>query len=195
MFFLRRIGLDWERRAPLLLRPNDVPALGPPRLAHLKAHEYVEKRWMTQDQFDSYFKFTFVRNPWDRIASFYRFLGFDRICSFSTFVHRHLPVQMEKKAWFLCPQSEYLQGPNGASLVDFVGRFESLASDFARACERMGIADPALPHVNDSKKGGGGLLRLPRRRPLPYREMYDARSREIVGSLYASDVEAFAYDF
>jgi len=44
MFFLDRIGLDWERRAPLLLRPNDVPALGPPRLAHLKAAEYVEKR-------------------------------------------------------------------------------------------------------------------------------------------------------
>jgi len=195
MFFLGRIGLDWERRAPLLLRPNDVPALGPPRLAHLKAHEYVEKRWMTQDQFDAYFKFTFVRNPWDRTASFYRFLGFGRFCSFSTFVHRYLPVQMEKMAWFLCPQSEYVYGPDGEPLVDFVGHFESLASDFARVCDRMGIANPVLPHVNDSKKPGGGLFRLPRRRPLPYREMYDARSREFIGKLYESDVEAFAYDF
>ena len=81
-----RIGLEWETRAPLLLRLNDVPALGPPRLAHLKAHEYVEKKWMTPAQFDEYFKFAFVRNPWDRIASFYRFLGFDRRCSFSRFV-------------------------------------------------------------------------------------------------------------
>ena len=70
MFFLNRIGLDWERRAPLLLRPNDVPALGPHLLAHLKAHEYVEKKWMTPLEFNEYFKFAFVRNPWgqDRLV-------------------------------------------------------------------------------------------------------------------------------
>ena len=195
MFFLDRIGLDWERRAPLLLRPNDVPALGPPRLAHLKAAEYVEKRWMTAEQFEQYFKFTFVRNPWDRTASFYRFLGFDRRCSFEAFVDRHLPEQMDRKAWFLCPQADYLYGASGSLLVDYVGRFESLAADFAAACERMGIADAHLPHVNDSKKSRPGLLQKLRRRARPYREMYDSRSRERVAALYARDIEAFDYSF
>lgn len=195
-FFLRRIGLDWERRAPLLLRPNDVPALGPPRLAHLKASEYVESRWMTQEQFDRYFKFTIVRDPWDRTASFYRFLGFDRRCSFSQFVERHLAAQMEKKAWFLCPQADYLFDASGRLLVDFVGRFERLAADFTEACARMGIAEAKLPHVNDSKKhSASGLNRWLRRRVLPYREMYDTRSRDTVERLYASDVEAFGYVF
>lgn len=195
LFFLERIGLDWQRRAPLLLRHNDEPALGPPRLAHLKASEYVALKWMTQAQFDGYFKFTFVRNPWDRVASFYRFLGFDRLCSFSGFVDRHLPRQLEKKGWFLCPQAEYLQNGDGALLVDFVGRFENLAQDFATACERMGIDGAQLPHVNDSRKSRPGIKHWLRRRPLPYREMYDARTRARVGDLYRSDAEAFGYTF
>jgi hypothetical protein len=195
VFFLGRIGLDWERRAPLLLRPNDVPALGPPRLAHLKASEYVDKKWMTAAQFDDYFKFTFVRNPWDRTASFYRFLGYDRRCSFPRFVDRHLPDQMEKKAWFLCPQAEYLHDGDHRLLVDFVGRFENLAGDFAAACARMGLAGASLPHVNNSKKRTSDLSRWLRRRVLPYRDMYDDRSRKRVGQLYEADVDAFEYTF
>jgi hypothetical protein len=53
--FLDRVGLTWETRAPLLLRPNDQPRLGPPRLAHLKAREYVACKYVTPEQFAGYF--------------------------------------------------------------------------------------------------------------------------------------------
>jgi len=192
-FFLQRAGLDWNTRAPLLLRPNDVPELGPPRLAHLKAHEYVEKKWMTQDQFDEYFKFTFVRNPWDRVASFYRFLGFDRFASFPTFVRKHLPVQLQKKGWFLCPQADYLYDRDHRLLVDFVGRFETLSKDFETACGRMGIEDAKLPHVNDSRTARPGLKNWLRPRARPYREMYDAQTERLVADYYAADIDAFQY--
>jgi len=195
LFFLKRIGLDWERRAPLLLRPNDVPALGPPRLAHLMAHQYVEKKWMTTAQFDEYFKFTFVRNPWDRVASFYRFLGYDRLCSFSGFVRNHLARQTVKKRWFLCPQAEYIYGNDNRLLVDFVGRFETLAKDFAVACQHMQIPDAELPHVNSSRRPRPGLARWLRRRAVPYREMYDSRSQKLVGDMYQVDIETFKYVF
>ena len=46
--FLDVLGLTWESRAPLLLRPNDIPELGPRRLAHLAASEYVSCGHMTQ---------------------------------------------------------------------------------------------------------------------------------------------------
>jgi hypothetical protein len=195
VFFLGRIGLDWGTRAPLLLRLNDVPALGPPKLAHLKAYEYVEKKWMTPAQFDEYFKFALVRNPWDRIASFYRYLGFDRRCSFSRFVSKHLQQQIEKKQWFLCPQAEYLYDANNKLLVDFVGRFETLALDFAIVCQHMGLPDSRLPHVNDSKRARPGVMRWIRRAPLPYRDMYDTRSKQVVASLYGVDIETFKYSF
>ncbi|HEX5662152.1 MAG TPA: sulfotransferase family 2 domain-containing protein [Xanthomonadaceae bacterium] len=195
MFFLNRAGLDWERRAPLLLRANDVSSLGPPRLAHLKARQYVDNKWMTQTQFDEYFKFAFVRNPWDRTASFYRYLQYDRRCSFSRFVLKHLPEQIEKKNWFLCPQAEYIYDSNGNSLVDFVGRFETLAKDFTMACERIGVPNARLPHVNDSRRSKPGPMRWLRRRALPYRDMYDSHSMKLVEDLYKADIEAFDYRF
>jgi hypothetical protein len=194
-FFLTRVGLDWEQRAPLLLRPNDNPDLGPPRLAHLKAHEYVDKKWMTPLQFASYFKFAFVRNPWDRTASFYRFLGYDRRCSFGRFVRFHLPRLLEKKAWFLCPQVDYLFDQEDRLLVDFVGRFEQLSDDFRMVCRQLDIAASPLPHVNDSRHGLQDVTRWLRRRPKPYRDMFDSRSRTVVARLYSADIDAFKYGF
>jgi hypothetical protein len=194
-FFLKRIGLDWERRAPLLLRPNDNPDLGPPRLAHLKARDYVEKKWLTPLQFATYFKFTFVRNPWDRTVSFYRFLGYDRRCSFSRFVRFHLPRLLERKEWFLCPQVDYLYDEHDKLLVDFVGRFEQLADDFRLVCGQLGIPAAPLPHVNDSGHGLHDITRWLRRRPRPYRDMFDPRSRTVVARLYGADIDAFKYGF
>ncbi|HEX2595616.1 MAG TPA: sulfotransferase family 2 domain-containing protein [Luteimonas sp.] len=193
-FFLKRVGLTWEQRAPLLLRPNDNPDLGPPRLAHLRARDYVQKKWVTPEQFDSYFRFAFVRNPWDRTASFYR-TGYDRVCSFPRFVRFHLPRLLERKPWFFGPQAEYLHAENGTLLVDFVGRYERLAADFREVCNQLGIPDGTLPHANDSNHNIGPVARLLRRRPRPYTDMFDARSKTLVARIYADDIDAFKYRF
>ncbi|WP_159017637.1 sulfotransferase family 2 domain-containing protein [Cognatiluteimonas profundi] len=193
-FFIKRVGLSWEQRAPLLLRPNHNPELGPPRLAHLKAREYVEKKWLTQQQFDTYYRFAFVRNPWDRTASFYR-TGYDRVCSFSRFVRFQLPRLMERKPWFFGPQADYLHDDDGRLLVDFVGRYERLAADFGQVCKQLDIPDATLPHANDSNHGIGRIARWLRRRPRPYTDMYDSRSRTAIARLYGDDVDAFKYRF
>lgn len=196
-FFLRRVGLTWEQRAPLLCRPNDNPDLGPPRLSHLKAREYVEKKWMTPQQWEAYYRFAFVRNPWDRTASFYR-TGYDRVCSFPHFVRYHLPRLLKRKPWFFGPQVDFLydgNDGNGRLLVEFVGRYERLAADFRQVCTRLGIQDATLPHANDSNKAVGRIARLVRRRPRPYTEMYDERSKDLVARIYGADIDAFKYPF
>ena len=196
MFFLARVGLEWETRAPLLLRPNDVPALGPPRLAHLKAHEYVEKKWMTPAQFDEYFKFAFVRNPWDRIASFYRFLGFDRRCSFPRFVSKHLPGQIEKRHW-----SPAVRRLSTSTTKTTSCWWTSLgASNPWRRTSRAPASIWACPTQNcrmSTIRSGRARVSCAGLRAVPCRtgRCTSTHSKQVVASLYEADVEAFKYGF
>jgi hypothetical protein len=184
--FLNLVGLTWETRAPLLLRYNDCPELGPPRLAHLKAWEYVEYKYLPQEMFDAYFKFSFVRNPWSRVISLYRYLNQDPGLSFKEFVLTVLKKQLWRKMYpFVGPQSEFVCDRDGRMLVDFVGRFESLQADFNTVCERIKLPAISLPHVNKAKVSAGN----------EYQDYYDSESKECVAELYRKDIESFGYRF
>lgn len=208
--FLALLNLNWETRAPLLLRYNDRPELGPPRLAHLKAHEYVLYKYMTQEQFDSYFKFSFVRNPYDRAVSIYKHFGFSERCGFKKFVMKKLPNELwNNKYWFVGPQSEFLYDKNGETKVNFVGRFENLQNDFNYICKQIGLPPTEVPHINKSEKKKLKLALTPKQiakwllqirgRAIPkfrsYWDYYDDESREYVAELYKTDIELFKYRF
>jgi hypothetical protein len=217
--FLRQLGLTWETRAPLLLRYNDRPELGPPMLMHLKAPEYVRCRYMTEEQYADYFTFSFVRNPWDRVVSFYRYLGLANQMDFKPFLmmtfHKHL---WDTGAWFVGPQYRFVCDEHGEIAVDFVGRFERLQADFNRVCHRVGLPPQTLPHANPSTeierrgKGSDILLReiglapqgvdvehqaAPRATAVlaSYQEYYDEASAQLVADLYRKDIDLFGYEF
>lgn len=138
-------------------------------------------------QFAEYFKFGFVRNPWDRIVSLYlrrqglqmsgrmtfpEFVDWARYSS-STCVH---PVPHTN-------QLDWLVDPHGDLMVDFIGRFESLQSDWAQVAKRLGLPT-GLPRSNTNPE--------PRKH---YSEWYDARTREVVRQRFAVDIEYFGYRF
>lgn len=186
--FLNELGLTWETRAPLLLRPNDQPALGPPRLAHLKAAEYVSCRYVPQEMYDSYFKFSFVRNPWSRMISLYRYLGYEGKFEFSSFIKNEFrTIVFQEMNWFVCPQSDYLCNEAGDLIVDYVGRFEDLQLGFDEVCRNIGLTPIALPHVNAT----------PRQSPArpSWRDYYDEGAAEVIAELYRRDIELLGYQF
>jgi hypothetical protein len=212
--FLFDLGLNWETRAPLLLRYNDIPQLGPPRLAHLIARDYVRCRYVTEEMFDAYFRFAVVRNPWSRAVSLYRHLDFNM--PFREFVTSWLADQIARgevadRYWFVRPQTEFVS-EKGRWLVNEIVRFETLQEDFKRIAEATGLKTP-LPHVNRSKNGndpakpGSSPLRrifktagaslAPNRRESHdhWKEFYRDDAAEIVGRLYKSDVTEFSYSF
>ena len=148
------------------------------------------------ERFQAYFKFAFVRNPWDRLVSAYLYLqrggalrrdqdwsrfvqGFD---SFDAFVRRWLDPENVQRSLLFLPQHRYVCDRFGMPSLDYLGRFETLEADFARVAAALSL--PArLPEANQT----------PERRP--YAEYYGNESRERVAEAYARDIEWFGYRF
>lgn len=213
--FFDLLGLTYETRAPLLMRANDRPELGPPRLAHLKWHQYVDCKYMPQEQFDAYFKFSFVRNPWDRAVSIYKYYKFHKRCSFPAFVAEDLSGWMwQERHWFVGPQVDFVCDRDGALKVDFLGRFENLQQDFDQVCRAIPMPATKLPHVNISisriepserqakasvRARLGHLWNRRKEKEFPtyprFQDYYDPASRALVEKLYGPDIDRFGYEF
>ncbi len=201
-FFLDLPGNAPAGRKALLLRRRAHGERGPERLAHLTASEYVDFGFVDRDAFDGFFKFSFVRNPWDRLVSEYRF-RYARKFTFKDFVFRHMPpVGMTNAYRHVMPQHEFIFDSNGQLLVDYLGRFENLDSDFGAILTKLGLGAGSLPHINSTSRLSGLRSRLraclrpdksPRLRA--YSDYFDDETREFVGQLYARDIELLGYTF
>lgn len=154
--------------------------------------------FVTADEarFDRYFSFGFVRNPFDRVWSAFRFLSaggltdedarfvketrLDRY-SFPRFVTELLPI-LEVRTWIhFKPQVDWLTF-RGEVRVDYVGHFESIDDDFRNICGRLGIEGAALPHMNRSADHDRRL-----------RHVYTPEAVRIVERLYRVDLQTFGY--
>ncbi len=208
ILFLKELGLTWETRAPLLLRHNDHPELGPPKLAHLKWHQYVGCNYLTQAQFDDYFTFSFVRNPWSRAVSMYKYLGYRKKCSFRDFLVNELAERLwEEKYWFVCPQNEFVCDSDGNVMVDFIGSVENLQADFNEVARQIGFPPTEVPHTHRSRvhrphqvsKKSILPWRWRRNEGFPtfatFQEYYDDHGRDLVARLYRQDIDMFGYEF
>lgn len=159
---------------------------------------------MTAEDFSAYFRFAFVRNPWERILSEYRYRNYFRHRSFKDFVLNKLPAPgWDDKYRHVMPQYDMLHDDQGRLLVDFVGRYENLQADFDTVCARLGIQESTLPHRNSSEKKSRVRKRCLRnflfmngengRRRLD--DFYDSQTRDAIADLYRRDIETFGYRF
>jgi len=181
--FLDKMGLDWDTRGPLLLTTNHDPEAGPPFLAHLTAGEYLSKGHLAPIDFNDYFRFTVVRNPWDRAVSEYKY-RYAREMDFRDFILAAYPApEVSNEERHLMPQWSFVHDENGQSLVDHIIRFEECGRQFAEISMRIFGEPIALPQVNQS----------PDRRP--YREFCDAETREAIANRYQSDIAWLGYEF
>ena len=202
-FFMNRLGLDWDAdRNEVLLGDNEDRTRGTQKLAHLSASEYVDDGFISKDEYDRLFKFSFVRDPFQRLVSEYRYRNYFHHRSFRDFVLNKLPQPgWDDKYRHVMPQYEMLHDREGRLLVDFVGRFESLQNDFDRVCDKLGIEDSALPHRNPSNKKSRNLKRRARNflfrngegNKKSYREFYDEETLDAVSRYYRKDIETFGY--
>jgi chondroitin 4-sulfotransferase 11 len=145
-------------------------------LQHLTAPEL---RDVLGDEFDSCFRFAFIRNPWERMVSSYCYYrrANGEVLSFRDY----LKYADGKPREHVTPQSKFIFDRDGKCLVDFVGRFERLQDDFAEVCGRLKV-ERTLPHTMAATIGD-------------YKSYYDATSRKDVERRFGEDIERFGYSF
>ena len=127
----------------------------PASMAHLTAKQYLQHGYLTEEEFDSFFKFAFEENPWDRLVSSYHYLGFDAKCSFAEFVQKR-SKNPDKRTYGLhfISQSDFLEDENGAVCVDFVGRFAINLSGFLDGGRTVkpAVCRPSAPKPGKSQR-------------------------------------------
>lgn len=162
--------------------------------AHASVYSYLALYGAAE--FDRMFKFAFVRNPWGRLISAYHFLKAggltetDRAFAeahlaeyedINDFVARGFDAPAIQTWVHFQPQTNFLRDPRTGRIgVDYLGRFESIAEDYARVTERLGVTRP-LPHKNkgtSKPKAGPGLT---------------PASVKRIGEFYHQDVVALDY--
>jgi hypothetical protein len=137
-----------------------------------------------------YFKFCFVRNPWDRALSLYRYrrkiFGFSaKITTHKDFIIQVIePYHNPTNVWkhFNDPQLNWICNQKGQVMADYIGRYENLQEDFNVICNKIGIPQKKLLHTNSTTHKH-------------YSEYYDDETREIIAQKYAKDIEYFGYEF
>ncbi|MGZ2256844.1 sulfotransferase family 2 domain-containing protein [Roseobacter sp. A03A-229] len=134
------------------------------------------------------FTFTLVRNPWDRVVSYYHWLqsqsfdhpavGLAQSRSFAAFLAEPVIQSSLRQS----PARSYMLDAAGVERCDLYIRLEAFAADAAPLLDHLGIA-LRLPHVNASA------------RPQDYRTLYTDETRARVAELCAEDIARFGYRF
>ena len=160
---------------------------------HMPWYEYKNAN---AGKFRKYFKFAFVRNPWDRLVSTYFFLkkggmneldrkwaadNIDRYRGFEEFVQDWLTesniwswVHFKPQYYFICDAQLNLQ-------MDFIGRYENLESDFETVAARLHLQSTLQPAYPGQHRH--------------YTSYYNHRTCDIVSRVYQKDIELFNYKY
>lgn len=163
---------------------------------------YPAKVLITQrNPMKNYFKFAFVRNPWDRMWSFYHHVGMyhpevysvnfnDWLVSYDDSEDRRIgqtapwdkPMSSTRR-----PQYYWISNDNDQIILDFVGRYENLQQDFEHVAKKIRLKEWGvqfeLPHIRQ------------RLDPRHYTEVYNEKGKEHVRRYFAIDIEKLGYEY
>lgn len=132
-----------------------------------------------QELYSDLFKFSTIRNPWDRAISFY-FSPHRGISTWDKNLFKQIVEKMPLLDHFISTNSI----GTGYSEIDFILRFESLQEDYRILCEKIDIEYKQLPVVNKSKRKN-------------YREYYDNDERliNLIKDKYQKEINFGNYEF
>lgn len=175
------IGPQWQRRV-LGLQTRTYRNCFGPKVDHPHAKQvqaFDEKAW------ERHFKFTFVRNPYERTVSMYLFLKGKSEAGrepFSAFVKKLIEGVGPLAGWRYLADTWPVYAIGDRIVVDFVGRYETLGADFKSVCDHLNLPHQALGHMKAAPR-------------YDFREFYDTDTRKSVHRLCEREIDYFGYRF
>jgi len=140
-------------------------------------------------EMSDYFVFTLVRNPWDRLVSYYHWLQvqtFNNIAidiaqanDFTSFLNHNHIVQSVRNS----PYQSYVTDKSGQNCCDVFLQLEKIKLGVEQIEDRLEFRLPAIERVNSSA------------RDRDYRKYYSSDDATLVAELCADDIGRHGYQF
>ena len=146
-----------------------------------------------KDYWDDYFKFSFVRNPWDRTVSLSRWPSFYgcRVREGKLLIKglKNLIIDPRSKSKFDRKKLKFKKNAVYLNIlneeIDFIGRFENLQADWLYVCKQIGLEQKPL----------GNIKKYKTKLKYPHRNYYTTETKNIVHETYQEDINFFNYKF
>jgi len=157
-------------------RPRNFEGFG----QHIAASKIKEK--IPNKIWNSYYKFTFERNPFDKMVSWYWDKRWRKKTN-ESFKEFCISCSKEPESF---PKGYELYTENDNVVVDFIGKYEKLNEDFSFVCNKLGIPI----------KGLFPCLRSHYRQdPSHYSKYYDSETKKIIENHFSREIKMFDYFF
>ncbi len=147
-----------------------------------RSHDPAYRLKPTYLDWETTFRFTLVRNPWDRAVSWYYWQNIS--LSFNDWIRggcKHDPSlgvnPLDQLQYFTDPET-------GEDLVNSIGMFEGLQFYVDFLVKKLGIKTVSLNHYQPSCRPA-----------VPYQELYESDTPEILADNTRAFIERFNYDF
>jgi hypothetical protein len=152
-------------------------------LAYYKSSPYINKKMnMNPEKWRTYYKFCFIRNPYDKIVSawnhvdrfnipFKNYLNLEKKCNDVEYMHMFMP------------QVRNIIDIDGKININFIGKFENLEQDFQKVLQNIGFT--TITHETEKE--------MNKRPHKPYYEYYDQETLNRVNHLLQEDFEKLDY--
>jgi len=169
---------------PFLKKSSYLRALKRPNQKfgeHMLGYEVREN--IGEEIWNSYYKFCFERNPWDKLVSNYFWnknakKKVDEI-SFNDYLKTDVGKAFREYNYSIYTYQDEV-------IVDFVGKYENLKDDLLKVCNKIGIDfDGELPKAKSKYR--------PKEHHYSY--YYNDKTRELIRNHFKKEIELHGYSF